>query len=339
MIIKNKYKDRNNVKHNNNNNHHHHHHRNLTNNQFKNKNKEKIKRDQSLRADNTLKRNCLASNLRIVSANVERKFDPKQMIPMQEKQHSKPIETGGCCYCCFSCYKCETPYKTSSWVRFKSMTDCYCYDRCKRVPRNPLLIQTSPSVSSSTLGQETVSKRSYLYLNWFIIFLIDLLFLIIFTENLLKHFHWIILFIGQFLFLLSLLYLLSASCTDPGISPFASDSEALDAQKELIRAWHFSVHPQKDLASKQLKVIKVNGQPYELKYCYSCRFFRTPRSSHCSYCDRCIERFDHHCPWIGNCVGKRNYRSFFMYLLALSFYFVYISSCALTSIVLSNLFV
>ena len=65
--------------------------------------------------------------------------------------------------------------------------------------------------------------------------------------------------------------------------------------------------------------------------CPDCLVLRTPRARHCAICNRCVERFDHHCPWLNNCVGIGNHRSFMVFLVALSFCLLtVIASCIYT---------
>ena len=43
------------------------------------------------------------------------------------------------------------------------------------------------------------------------------------------------------------------------------------------------------------------------------------RTKHCIICEKCVDEFDHHCFWVGNCIGKNNFSLFFNFLIFILF--------------------
>ncbi|KAK7336372.1 hypothetical protein VNO77_16911 [Canavalia gladiata] len=145
------------------------------------------------------------------------------------------------------------------------------------------------------------------------------------------HDYWFpVLIAGSILTVLDIIFLLLTSGRDPGIVPRNSRLPEFDEVYDIptpSMEWINGTTPQ--LKLPRTKDIIVNGHIVRVKFCDTCLLYRPPRTSHCSICNNCVQRFDHHCPWVGQCIGIRNYRYFFMFISTstLLCLFVFVCSC------------
>ena len=64
----------------------------------------------------------------------------------------------------------------------------------------------------------------------------------------------------------------------------------------------------------------ILGKPREkYSFCRRCGIWKRMDKNvyHCFDCDICIEEYDHHCPWTGKCVAKKNVNAFYIFLVSI----------------------
>lgn len=127
--------------------------------------------------------------------------------------------------------------------------------------------------------------------------------------------HWSIGVIAGLIVVGTLAALLKTTITEPGILP--------RQQQE---------RPERPDGSSA-PTVRVNGVRVTLRWCDTCRLYRPPRAKHCRLCDNCIQDFDHHCPWVCNCVGARNYRYFVLFVGLVTLYVTFVSITCLYTLI------
>ena len=72
----------------------------------------------------------------------------------------------------------------------------------------------------------------------------------------------------------------------------------------------------------QKKNIDINN----MEYCNICQVYynEDKKVQHCKMCNICVEKMDHHCVWVGKCVGKNNIFSFYAMLASIGLVYLFI---------------
>lgn len=123
------------------------------------------------------------------------------------------------------------------------------------------------------------------------------------------------------LFCLASFMLFYSGIIDPGIMLKGSPEDIYNTKGE---------------RKEKITRIRQLGYISSYKICGTCNIIRPLRSSHCNSCNNCIQRFDHHCPWIGTCVGLRNYSYFYLFLFLINITQFFNLSICITHIVLNT---
>ena len=70
----------------------------------------------------------------------------------------------------------------------------------------------------------------------------------------------------------------------------------------------------------------ITGEPRNMFYfCSTCKMWvnRDKKTLHCSDCNICIEKLDHHCPWTGKCIGDKNLISYYIFVVSIFLLFIH----------------
>lgn len=108
---------------------------------------------------------------------------------------------------------------------------------------------------------------------------------------------------------------LKTICSEPAAVP----TQYYLSESDLEKFENLSPPEQKQfLEQRAIKLsVQCRTNAGAVRFCVGCRCIKPDRAHHCSVCQKCILKMDHHCPWVNNCICFSSYK-FFVLLISYS---------------------
>jgi hypothetical protein len=145
----------------------------------------------------------------------------------------------------------------------------------------------------------------------------------------------IVISLGVFILFLTVSAFTCTACTDPGIifeyeTTIISDEETgipSDNSNENIN----NNNNNNNLSNRSnSRNSSSNKKPI---VCNICKVDRPLTASHCYTCNVCVDELDHHCPWTGKCIAKKNLQVFYIFIWLLCFHIIFVIATIIYSVV------
>lgn len=158
----------------------------------------------------------------------------------------------------------------------------------------------------------------------------------------------VIVWVGLASFMLTLFFFSLTACSDPGIVFWqlsnGGEERSIDPESGTVVLHNndcgngsisatLPVVDQSTSLAASSQGFSSARNPVPQIPCSRCELSRPMGASHCYECEVCVKDLDHHCPWTGKCIGRKNLQFFYLFLTFLTVHIIFLGSVtAMTAI-------
>jgi hypothetical protein len=135
----------------------------------------------------------------------------------------------------------------------------------------------------------------------------------------------------------TLYYLFQTTCTDPGIVRPTRQSQASLTEDDKVAALEAGQTVAEEEAVEMPSFVPAGApaprrRASRRRYCDICNIEQDRSTDHCEDCGVCVAGYDHHCPWMGKCIGRGNMHAFKMFNVSWVVYVCFVLWVSIASV-------